>query len=71
MTQTFKTNLKCSGCVEAVKPHLDAIDGLVRWEVNLDHPDRIVKVELEDAAKLAEVETAIEAAGYKSELLPG
>ncbi len=63
---SFKTTLKCNGCIAAVKPALDSIDGITKWEVDLTTPDRILSVEteLEDAA--AKITTAFKKAGYEA-----
>lgn len=40
----FKTNLNCGGCVSKVKPVLDQEAGVSEWNVDTDHPDKILKV---------------------------
>ncbi len=66
----FKTNLKCNGCIAAVKPSLDAIDGLVKWEVDLSTPDRILTTEVNSADVNDKIVTAFKAAGYEAVVLP-
>jgi len=62
----FKTNLKCSGCVAAVTPKLDAIKGIDKWDVDLTSPDKTLQVE--GNVQPEAVEKAFEHAGYKAEL---
>ena len=44
-TRRFKTNLRCGGCVAAVRPHLDREPGVARWEVDVASPDRTLTVD--------------------------
>ena len=41
----FKTNLQCGNCVSKVKPALDTAEGIVRWDVDTENPDKILTVE--------------------------
>ena len=43
-TLKFKTNIKCTGCLGKVTPHLDSAEGVESWEVDLENPDRILTV---------------------------
>jgi len=71
-TLKFKTSLKCNGCVNAIKPHLDKVEGIVSWNVDLKSPNKIVEVTT-DTASVEEIQKAIEAAisdaGYSVELI--
>ena len=63
--QKFKTNIKCGGCIQTVKPFLDGLKEIDNWQVDLGSPDRILSVEgniLEE-----KVIAAIQAAGYRAE----
>lgn len=62
----FKTNINCGGCVSKVKPVLDAADGIVRWEVDTDNPDKILTVE-SNGISVEEIEGLIKAKGFKVE----
>ncbi len=66
MTLQFKTNIKCNGCINTVTPFLNSIQGIERWEVNLNDPDRILTV-IANEASSPEIMEAIEKAGYKIE----
>lgn len=63
--QSFKTNIKCGGCVSKVKPYLDGLKEIRSWKVDLDSPDRILTVEGEISGGL--VIKAIAAAGYRAD----
>ncbi|GAA4452904.1 hypothetical protein GCM10023189_17070 [Nibrella saemangeumensis] len=65
-TLKFKTNIKCGACVATVTPHLNKLEGVERWDVDLQNPNRILTVEA-DSASEQEVVKAITEAGYKAE----
>ena len=68
-TLKFKTNLKCAGCMYAIKPYMDEIKGIQSWDVNLDSPDKEVTVEAETETpkKLSKtIKKAMDKAGYKA-----
>jgi copper chaperone len=44
-TMEFKTSLKCNGCVERITPGMNALEGIISWEVDLTVPVKILKVE--------------------------
>ena len=64
-TLQFKTNIKCGGCVAAVKPFLDAAEGIESWEVDLQNPDRTPTVQTEQPAEA--VRAVVNQAGYTAE----
>jgi copper chaperone len=64
----FKTNLRCGACVQTVEPFMDRIDGVERWDVNLNDPDRILSVYGTTAPEL--VKAALSQAGYSAEIMP-
>ncbi len=66
-TLEFKTNLKCAGCMYAIKPYMDEIKGIKSWNVDLEDADKTVKVENESAS-VDEIKEAIRKAGYSAEL---
>jgi len=68
-TYKFKTNINCGGCVKAVTPQLNQIQGIVSWQVDTNHPDKVLKVttQLGNQQKLIE---AVERAGFKAEKMP-
>lgn len=66
-TLTFKTNIKCSGCIAAVTPHLNAIPEITHWEVNTESPDKILTVEAKEMSDAPAVIETLAKAGYKAE----
>jgi len=41
----FKSNIKCNGCLQAIAPSMNGNKRITRWDVDLQHPDRIMTVE--------------------------
>lgn len=66
-TLKFKTNIKCSGCIATVTPHLNGLNEVENWEVDTLNPDKILKVEADDELKAEEIIATLEKAGYKAE----
>jgi len=64
-TIKFKTNIKCGGCIAAVTPFLTTENGIDKWEVDLQNPDRILSVETDKSA--GEVAEVVKKAGYVAE----
>ena len=64
-TLKFKTNIKCSGCIETVTPALNKTVGKDNWEVDLQDPDKTLTV-VSDASE-NEVVAALKEAGYQAE----
>lgn len=62
-TLRFKTNLKCGGCIAAIKPELEKLEGLGKWTVDLAVPDRILEVETSQD-KAASILEAVKKTGY-------
>ncbi len=64
----FRTSLHCHGCVTAISSALASIQGLHRWHVELEHPDKRLVVEA-DRDVVAAVISALRQRGYTAELL--
>ncbi|HEU4554460.1 MAG TPA: heavy-metal-associated domain-containing protein [Chitinophaga sp.] len=65
-TLKFKTNIKCSGCVDTITPYLDKVAGKDTWTVDLQSPDKTLVVKTGNAITSADVINALEKAGYKA-----
>ena len=66
-TLKFKTNINCNGCINAVTPYLDKVDGLEKWKVDTEHPDKILTVEsAADGPDAAAITAVVEKAGFKA-----
>lgn len=61
---TFKTNLKCNGCINAIKPVMEQIPEIIEWNADLTNPDRLLHVtcSLDVAEQIIE---GIKKAGYQ------
>ena len=62
----FKTNINCEGCIKSVTPHLNALDNVESWQVDIDDPDKVLRVELEEGDEQG-VMDAVERAGFSIE----
>jgi len=62
---SFKTNIKCGGCISKVRPFLDGNKNIRSWQVDLNSPDRILTIEGEISSEL--VVKIVAAAGYKAD----
>lgn len=65
-TILLKTNLKCNGCIAAVKPALDSIEGLDKWEVDLTTADKVLKAEVTTDAVTEKIIEAFKIKGYEA-----
>ena len=63
---SFKTSLKCSGCVARIKPAMDGLQDVAEWSVDLNAPEKVLRVTLKTGDK-ASVVKAVEGLGYKIE----
>jgi copper chaperone len=70
-TLRFKSNLKCNGCVNAIKPGMESINDIKSWRVYLDVNDKIIEVETDgNTDKVANsVQDVVTKAGYQIERL--
>ena len=66
-TLKFKTNIKCSGCIETVTPFLNKVSTIDHWEVNTTSADKILTVQGAPSLSNEQVVSALEKAGYKAE----
>lgn len=65
-TFKFKTNINCSGCINAVTPHLNKVEGIREWQVDTTSPDKILTVEARDGnLSPALIAAVVEKAGFK------
>ncbi len=65
----YKTNINCNGCIKSVSPFLNELDNIDLWKVDIENPDKILEVALEDENESVVVE-AVRKAGYEIERLP-
>jgi Copper chaperone len=67
-TLKFKTNIKCSGCVAQVTPHLEASPSIKEWNVDIANPDKVLTVKAENIGA-EEIKAIVQKAGYNAEEL--
>lgn len=70
MNIQFKTNLKCAGCVATLKPHLDAVEGILHWEADIISPNKPVSVDVESENVLPAIQQAFSRAGFVATKMP-
>jgi copper chaperone len=66
LTSEYKTSLKCGGCVERITPDMNALEGIVKWDVDLTKPVKILKVDSTED-KEAEIVRILKEKGYTCE----
>jgi copper chaperone len=64
----FKTNLRFKKQINAVTPHINTLQGIARWNVDLDDTDKILRIESVDLSPRS-VEATLQQAGYFCEEL--
>ncbi len=64
MIATFKTNINCGNCIRTVSPVLNALDNVESWQVDIENPDKILTVELDDQ-DVDTVIKSVESAGFE------
>lgn len=61
----FNTNIKCDACIAKVTETLNGIAGEKNWEVNLQAPERTLKVTTNASPQT--IVDALKKAGYEAE----
>jgi copper chaperone len=62
----LKTSVKCNGCIATVTPFLDHLEGLERWSVDLNDPQRILTADI-SGISAEDVMAVLHKAGFKAE----
>lgn len=62
----FKTTINCGGCINAVTPFLNKVEGIEEWSVDTDNPDKVLTVSSSGASE-EEIVATVEQAGFKAE----
>lgn len=65
-TYKFKTNMSCSGCVSKIEKFLNAEKDILKWEVDLTSPDKVLTIEA-DKLDPNTIPPLLLKAGYKAE----
>lgn len=66
-TLKFKTNIKCDACIKTVTPFLNGLDNVDNWEVDTNHPDKVLSIDTEEALNPKEVIMLLDQVGYHAE----
>lgn len=67
-TIRFKTSIHCGGCMKSVTPFLNNLDNVDSWKVDLDSPEKILEVTVDDDDVKAVID-AVNKAGFEIEPL--
>lgn len=67
-TVKYKTNMKCSDCVDKVKSQLNDLEVIEAWTLDLEDPDRILTVVMDEEGDVAIIESIFTDAGYVAEI---
>lgn len=62
----FKTNIKCTGCLAKVTPHMQELTELEEWNVDIYNPHKILTVKGPEGFE-SDVIDAVKAAGFNAE----
>ena len=65
MKYTFKTNIKCGGCIATVQPVLNAETAISGWKVDIADPEKILTVETE-SLDAQDIIALVESVGYQA-----
>lgn len=63
---TFTSNIACNGCLSKVKPFLDELEGVIKWEVDIGNPQKILTVQSNELSA-DQIQEAVIKAGYQLE----
>lgn len=63
---TFKTSIKCTGCLASVTPFLNQLAGENQWQVDLQSSDKILTVSLAESISAESVIETVREAGYQA-----
>lgn len=66
----FKTNVRSRRRVNALKPHLENIQGIIKWNVDLQDIDKVLRVECASIPAHI-IASRLQQAGYYCEELQG
>ena len=67
-TRTFKTSIKCSGCIAKVTPFLNELLAPEEWNVDILTPAKLLTVTT-DRATVEAIEAKVKQAGFEIEQL--
>jgi copper chaperone len=62
----FKTTMSCSNCVSKVEKFLNEEKAIIKWDVDLTSPDKLLTIET-DTLDPSAIPNLLLKAGYKAE----
>jgi hypothetical protein len=65
----FRTNINTAGDLEGISMPVSQLPGIIRWNVNLEDPEKILRIESSTDISNQVIET-IKSNGYSCEELP-
>lgn len=66
-TLTFKTNIKCAGCIEKTTGVLNEVAGENNWEVDTKSADKLLTITTEQPINKQALIEGLSEKGYKAE----
>lgn len=66
-TLKFKTNINCGGCIAAVTPTLNTLEGVNKWEVDTTTSNKILSIQTENGITANEVVESLNKRGYQAQ----
>jgi len=67
-TLKFKTNINCSGCIAKVTPLLNQAKDILKWEVDILNPQKVLTIQTENL-NAQDVMVIIKNIGYTAEII--
>ena len=67
-TIKFKTNINCNGCITKVTPFFNGAEGIEKWEVDINNPQKTLTVQTSGLSE-RDIVTIVKNAGYHAEKL--
>jgi hypothetical protein len=64
----FKTNIRYRKNIDDIGTHLDSLQGIIRWNVDLHDRDKVLRIEAQGLCA-REIENTLAGAGYSCEEL--
>lgn len=67
-TLKFKTNINCSGCIAKVTPLLNQAKDILKWEVDILNPQKVLTIQTENL-NAQDVMVILKNIGYTAEII--
>lgn len=63
---TFKSNIKCGGCMAIVGPFLDRAEDIIKWEVDTEVPEKTLRVVV-NGLEENDIQQLVKEAGFEAQ----